>query len=68
MTAHWGIADPAAVEGTQKEKWTAFRTAFTELDSRIKIFVSLPMRSLDRIKLQEHLHAIGRSTVADEVA
>ena len=68
MTAHWGIADPAAVVGTQKEKWTAFRTAFTELDSRIKIFVSLPMRSLDRIKLQEHLHAIGSSAVADEVA
>ena len=67
MTAHWGIADPAAVEGTQKEQWTAFRTAFTELDSRIKIFTNLPMRSLDRIKLQEHLHAIGKSTLADEV-
>ena len=67
MTAHWGIADPAAVEGTQKEQWVAFRTAFTELDSRIKIFTSLPLRSLDPIKLQEHLHAIGRSTLADEV-
>ena len=68
MTAHWGIADPAAVHGTEKEQWNAFRTAFSELDSRIKIFTSLPIRSLDRIKLQEHLHAIGKSTPADQVA
>ena len=68
MTAHWGIADPAAVQGSEKERWKAFRTAFSELDSRIKIFTSLPIRSLDRIKLQERLNAIGRSGAADEVA
>ncbi len=68
MTAHWGIADPAAVKGSDKERWNAFRTAFSELDSRIKIFTSLPIRSLDRIKLQEQLHAIGKRIPADEVA
>ena len=68
MTAHWGIADPAAVQGSEKDKWKAFRTAFSELDSRIKIFTSLPIRSLDRIKLQEHLDAIGRSKLTEDVA
>ena len=68
MTAHWGIADPAAVKGSEKEQWTAFRTAFSELDSRIKIFTSLPIRSLDRIKLQERLNAIGKTTSTEEVA
>lgn len=61
MTAHWGIADPAAVTGSEKERRAAFRTAFSELDSRIKAFTSLPIRSLDRIKLQERLDAIGRT-------
>jgi arsenate reductase len=68
MTAHWGIADPAAVQGSDKDQWKAFRAAFSELDSRIKIFASLPIRSLDRIKLQEHLDAIGASKLTDEVA
>lgn len=68
MTAHWGIADPAAIKGSEKEQRAAFRTAFSELDSRIKIFTSLPIRSLDRIKLQERLNAIGRSKLTDDVA
>jgi arsenate reductase len=68
MTAHWGIADPAAVRGTEKEQRAAFRIAFSELDSRIKLFTSLPIRTLDRIKLQEHLHAIGKIETAEEVA
>ena len=68
MTAHWGIADPAAVGGSGKEQRAAFRTAFSELDSRIKIFTSLPLRSLDRIKLQERLNAIGRSKLTDDIA
>jgi arsenate reductase len=68
MTAHWGIADPAAVEGSGREQRAAFRTAFSELDSRIKIFTSLPIPSLDRIKLQERLDAIGRSKLTDHVA
>jgi arsenate reductase len=60
MTAHWGVPDPAAVEGSDAEKWLAFRSAFKALDNRIKIFSSLPLASLDRIKLQERLNAIGR--------
>ena len=61
MTAHWGVPDPAAVEGTDKEKWLAFREASRVLDNRIKIFTSLPLASLDRIKLQQRLDAIGKT-------
>jgi len=68
MTAHWGVADPAAVEGSDTEKWLAFRRAFRELESRIKIFTSLPIQSLDRVKLQARLHEIGRTRATDEVA
>lgn len=68
MTAHWGVADPAAVEGSDTEKWLAFRQAFRELESRIRIFTSLPLKSLDRVKLQERLREIGQSRPADEVA
>lgn len=61
MTAHWGVEDPAAVEGTDTEKWVAFRLAFKILDARIKIFSSLPIASLDRIKLQRQLTEIGKT-------
>ncbi len=66
MTAHWGVPDPAAVEGSQTQKWLAFRTAFKALENRIKIFTSLPIASIDRLKLQEHLDAIGRTPAPDE--
>ena len=68
MTAHWGIPDPAAVTGTERERRAAFRTAFSELERRIKIFTSLSVRSLDRIELQERLDAIGRSKLTDEAS
>jgi arsenate reductase (thioredoxin) len=61
MTAHWGVPDPAAVEGSETEKWVAFRDTFTMLANRIKIFTSLPLASFDRMKLQERLDAIGKS-------
>jgi protein-tyrosine-phosphatase len=64
MTAHWGAPDPAAVVGSDKEKWLAFREAFRTLDNRIKIFSSLPIATLDRIKLQESLDAIGKTPSA----
>ncbi len=64
MTAHWGIADPAAVSGTDAEKSFAFRKALKELETRIKLFVELPIASLDRMKLQETLHAIGQQPPA----
>jgi len=66
VTAHWGIADPAAVQGSEAEKRNAFFNAFRELSQRIRIFTSLPIRSLDRIKLQERLDAIGRIATADD--
>lgn len=62
ITAHWGIADPAAVEGSDAQKWQAFREAFHELENRIKIFLSLPLDSLDKARLREHLDAIGKTS------
>jgi hypothetical protein len=61
MTAHWPVPDPAAVEGTEADKWVAFRATFKALDNRIKIFTSLPLDSLDRIRLQQRLDAIGKT-------
>jgi arsenate reductase len=63
MTAHWGISDPAAVEGAEWERKGAFHRAFAELESRVSVFVSLPLQSLDRLKLQEKLDEIGRTTL-----
>ena len=68
MTAHWGVPDPAAVEGSEAEKWLAFRETFRLLESRIKILTSLPIGSLDRIMLKEHLDAIGKASPPDGVA
>ena len=62
MTAHWGVPDPAAVEGSDTHKWVAFRTAFKALESRIKVFTSLPVASLDRIRLKERVDAIGMTS------
>src|SRR5580704_15248408 len=59
MTAHWGVADPAAVEGTDMEKATTFRKAFKELETRIKLFTSLPIASLDSMTLKAKLREIG---------
>jgi arsenate reductase len=61
MTAHWGVPDPAALEGTDTAKWLAFREAFKVLENRVKIFTSLPMGSLDSVKLQARLDAIGNT-------
>ena len=59
MSAHWGVPDPAAVEGAEADRWIAFRAAFKTLENRIRIFTSLPLASLDRIRLQDQLDAIG---------
>ena len=61
MTAHWGIPDPAAAEGTEAEVRLAFAEAFRQLSNRINIFVALPMRSLDTLSLQQQLDAIGKT-------
>jgi arsenate reductase (thioredoxin) len=60
MTAHWGIEDPAAVEGSDIEKERAFVTAFKYLKNRISVFISLPIQSLDRMALGAKLRDIGR--------
>jgi len=61
MTAHWGIPDPAAVEGTEVEKKFAFRQAFKVMETRIKLFLSLPLASIDSLRLQERMDAIGKT-------
>ena len=60
MTAHWGIPDPAAVEGSDGDKRAAFRAAYAALEARIRQFLSLPIDSLDEA-LQRRLDAIGVS-------
>lgn len=60
MTAHWGIRDPAAVEGTEEIKRKAFLTAYTELYRRISLFVNLPIDKLSNLALKEKLDEIGR--------
>jgi protein-tyrosine-phosphatase len=66
MTAHWGIADPAAVEGSDAEKAFAFRKALKELATRIKLLTSLPIDSLDRMTLQARLREIGKTDPVTE--
>lgn len=66
MTAHWGLPDPAAVEGTETEQRLAFADTYRMLTNRISIFVNLPMASLDRMALQKRLDAIGKVTEAEE--
>ena len=63
LTAHWGVADPAAAEGDDALKMLAFRSAFRELENRIRIFTSLPIHSLDRLTLQARLDDIGQTVL-----
>jgi protein-tyrosine-phosphatase len=68
MTAHWGIPDPAAATGTEAEIALAFKDAYRMLHQRIGLFVSLPIRSLDRLSLQHRLKEIGRMEGATRAA
>ena len=61
MSAHWGIPDPAAVVGTDAEIHLAFADAYRQLNSRISIFTSLSLQSLDRLSLQKRLDDIGKA-------
>jgi arsenate reductase len=61
MTAHWGIPDPAAVEGSDAEKAVAFSDAYRMLASRINLFLNLPIESLDKMSLRRQLVQIGQS-------
>ena len=61
MTAHWGMPDPAAVEGSEAVQRAAFAEAMRTLTSRIGIFISLPIESLDRLSLRRRIEEIGTS-------
>jgi protein-tyrosine-phosphatase len=60
VTAHWGVPDPAAAEGTEAERMAAFRAAFQQLSARIKLFVALPIEKLDRLAAKREADRIGR--------
>jgi arsenate reductase len=60
MTAHWGIPDPAATQGTKEQIEKAFRDAFFMLDRRIGLFLSLPLASFDALAIQKEIDNIGR--------
>jgi arsenate reductase len=61
MTAHWGLPDPAAVQGNEAQRRLAFADTLRMLHNRIGIFVSLPLESLDKLSLQQRLREIGRA-------
>ncbi|MBL29086.1 MAG: ArsR family transcriptional regulator [Rhodospirillaceae bacterium] len=61
MTAHWGVPDPAAADGTVAERRLAFADTHRMLQNRLGIFVSLPLTSLDKLSLQKRLDEIGRA-------
>lgn len=65
MTAHWGVADPAAATGSEADRMLAFAEAFRMLRNRIAIFVNLPIETLDQMSLQQKLKDIGTGTAAD---
>jgi protein-tyrosine-phosphatase len=60
MTAHWGVPDPAAVEGLDEMKRLAFARTYNQLYNRIQVFTALPVASLDKIALKKELDAIGQ--------
>jgi len=64
MTAHWGVPDPAEAQGSEAEIALAFKDAYRMLFQRIGIFTALPIRSLDKLSLQNKLREIGRMTDA----
>ena len=66
MTAHWGVEDPAAAEGSPDEKRRAFQRALRELDARIKLLINLPLESLDTMTLQQRLRDIGSAPSSKE--
>ena len=68
LTAHWGVEDPAAATGSEIEIANAFRQAFNALEHRVKALVALPVASLDRLALQQHMERIGATAPGDPAA
>jgi protein-tyrosine-phosphatase len=65
ITAHWGVADPAAFEGTEAEKRRFFSRIYRELENRIKIFTNLRIVALDSFVLQQRVKEIGKTKLSD---
>jgi arsenate reductase len=61
MTAHWGVPDPAEVTGTPEQIARAYRHAFTLLDRRIQLFLSLPLSTLNDMAIKQEIDRIGRA-------
>ncbi len=61
MTAHWGVPDPAAAQGSDEDKRRAFSLAFSALSARINLFLNLPMEKLDRVALHKGMQEIGQT-------
>jgi arsenate reductase len=66
VTAHWGIPDPAGVEGSEIERRKAFQSAWMMLRRRVDLLLALPLEKLDRVATQQELRAIGKVPRADE--
>lgn len=60
VTAHWGVPDPASIEGSDTEKMRSFRQVFRQLSNRIRLFVALPFEKLDRLAIKREVDAIGK--------
>lgn len=67
MTAHWGFADPVAVDGSEEVKLKAFQQAIYQISNRISIFLSLPVEKLDRLALQEKVREIGKTAAPTDI-
>ena len=61
MTAHWGVSDPAAVQGTREQVERGFREAYMILERRISLFLNLPLASLDKLAIQKEINRIGHA-------
>lgn len=64
--AHWGFADPAAVQGADEQKRAAFHRVFNEIRQRVNLFLALPVEKLDHLALLQHLREIGETPVSKE--
>ena len=63
VTAHWGFPDPAAVVGTEEEKRAAFAQTLRQIRTRVQLFLSLPLETLDRMAIENRMRAIGRESI-----
>ena len=64
VTAHWGVPDPAGVQGTEGDQRRAFREAYVTFENRIKLLVALPIEKLDRLAIKRNVDEIGRRGAA----